>query len=482
MSNTEGEAPAAVATLPAAPAQDVVLTELALVLPSPAPPEEPPADPKEAAAEEQGGGEEAKASPAEEEPAGPSYEAVLLPGGAAVPLIEVAAEGLEEGMTRFEPIRPLKGLQSAELCLHVREVRSEGDLFVSAPLAELEGVEPVVGSGPSGAIEAAPLSPGGAAAEGTPAEGCSFTCGWRVQRALPVTGKLLAESTTDKFRTRPLAFRYSAPKDRTEFETRLNTWRAELSENITVPPSDWSATLSMLDDQLHPFGWREGNLLENEQAKPESWTQAWRQPYRPHHLLGDARTQGARAAYIHGATEDAILFRAQAVAVDLKRLQDQLPGCVTAEQAVSALTAIRDFLDEQAPPKPTIKSWPNIEGDPARAPRPQKKIELIDASLVLKQIKNLRLPFERLVRNVWEEGPEVMYDRTKASLQRTLQKELARRKEEAKAEAAATSYAVAHSMPPARNLPATMGISNYGNGGVRTGLLHFSGRHSAAHA
>mgnify|MGYP007024465387 CR=1 FL=1 len=31
----------------------------------------------------------------------------------------------------------------------------------------------------------------------------------------------------------------------------------------------------------------------------------------------------------------------------------------------------------------------------------------IDAALVLRQVRNLRLPFERLVRNVWQEGPEV---------------------------------------------------------------------------
>ena len=31
-----------------------------------------------------------------------------------------------------------------------------------------------------------------------------------------------------------------------------------------------------------------------------------------------------------------------------------------------------------------------------------------------------RMPFERLVRNVWEEGPEMLYDRTKTALQRLL--------------------------------------------------------------
>ena len=52
----------------------------------------------------------------------------------------------------------------------------------------------------------------------------------------------------------------------------------------------------------------------------------------------------------------------------------------------------------------------------------------IDAQAMLKQVRNLRLAFERLVRSVWEEGPEVMYDRTKAKLVKMLMRELARRK------------------------------------------------------
>ena len=59
---------------------------------------------------------------------------------------------------------------------------------------------------------------------------------------------------------------------------------------------------------------------------------------------------------------------AQAVYGQLRRLQDMLPVCQTAEQAVHALDAVRAFLDHA------------------------NHLPQIDASLVLKQVKNLRLP------------------------------------------------------------------------------------------
>jgi hypothetical protein len=41
----------------------------------------------------------------------------------------------------------------------------------------------------------------------------------------------------------------------------------------------------------------------------------------------------------------------------------------------------------------------------------------IDAEDTLACLRRVSLPFERLVRNVWTEGPEVAYDRYKAGLQ-----------------------------------------------------------------
>ena len=110
----------------------------------------------------------------------------------------------------------------------------------------------------------------------------------------------------------------------------------------------------------------------------------------------------------------------------------------------------------------------------------------IDAVLVLRQIRSLRLPFERLVRNVWQEGPEVAYDRTKASLQRLLQKEVAQRKAHAAAVAAGAltgppapltttiggdEFLLTAPLPK----PTTLPMNSTRVDGVRAGLLTFVG-------
>lgn len=331
-----------------------------------------------------------------------TYEAALKRGDTLVSVVP-----LQHSQDGFQTARPLKGPKSPDLTLHVREVGSESALFKSEPLY-------APGSpGAAGQVRGAGLSGG----SGSP----TLSCDWRLQRSLP---------PITKYRTRPLALRYSAHNDRTSFEHRLNDWRVELNENRTLPPGEWS--------------------------------QPWRPPYRPHHLLGDPVTQRRREAYINAAAEDVVSLSAQAVAVQLKRLQDQLPVCQTADQAVSALVAIRDFLETPG------------------------NMEQIDAALVLRQIRHLRLPFERLVRNVWQEGPEVAYDRTKAALQRVLQKEVARRKAHA---AAVAAGALA---PPSAPLATTIGgdefvltapttrppgltMSSTRTDGVRSGLLTFAG-------
>lgn len=105
---------------------------------------------------------------------------------------------------------------------------------------------------------------------------------------------------------------YSAPNDRIAFEERTDAWRKELHENIGVAPAEWS--------------------------------EAWRPPYPPHHLLGDTETVQTRTAYIHDAAASVVDMRAQAVSVGLERLQEVLPRCVSAEQACYALDAIKTFL------------------------------------------------------------------------------------------------------------------------------------------
>ena len=89
----------------------------------------------------------------------------------------------------------------------------------------------------------------------------------------PTAESTLVLDGTQKFRTRPLALVYSAKEDRKQFENRLNDWRLELSENINKPQKEWS--------------------------------QPWRPPYPPHHLLGDPQTQYDRANYIAAQAERA---------------------------------------------------------------------------------------------------------------------------------------------------------------------------------
>lgn len=318
----------------------------------------------------------------------------------------------------------VKGRQSPGLCLQVRNSETKEVLWASAPLASLE-----VGlSGFTGRLGITPLSGAGSAPPGE----VSFACDWRLQRSLP---------RVSKFRTRPLAMKYSAFNDREEFEQRLNLWRLELAEN------------------------RATDLLGTQ----PDWTHPWLPPYQAHHFLGDPLTRRRQAEYKTSQAELADRLRAQAVSVQLEELRARLPRCQTAEQAVKVLENIRAFLDA-----------------PSNLPQ-------INASQLLRQIKNLRLPFERLVRNVWQEGPEVQYDRSKASLTRLLQKEVAQRKALAAAagpppppppdtlektispmiqeEMAMLKTARKHSTIGAPDSPASPG----GASGVRVGLLTFYG-------
>ena len=285
----------------------------------------------------------------------------------------------------------------------MREVGSETALWASAPLSEV-GVAGGGGSSqPFGALRPPPAEDEEAAAlralaptdaaptaeDGSPQTASLTSCGWRLQRALP---------PITKFRTRPQALFYSASNDRSEFELRLNTWRRELKENQMtelvevrshIPDSPWRP----LDDSVRTIP-----------QSPSKWNQPWRPPPPPHHLRGDPLTQRLHAKYITDAAEDAARLRSQAVLVQLDRLYGALPICATADRACDAIGSLYDFLQT---------------GD---------NLVQIDALRLLKKIKGLRLPFERLVRNVWTAGPEVEYDKAKVAITRLLQREVALRK------------------------------------------------------
>lgn len=95
-------------------------------------------------------------------------------------------------------------------------------------------------------------------------------------------------------------------------------------------------------------------------------------------------------------------------------------------------------------------------------------------------MKGLRLPFERLVRNVWEEGPEVLYDRTKAALTRMLEREVTRR--EAAAARGAAHAEAAMETESARKVAAACALAKARAEApplLRPGLLSFKGKSKA---
>ena len=56
--------------------------------------------------------------------------------------------------------------------------------------------------------------------------------------------------------------------------------------------------------------WRPLDLsVRTEPTSPESWTQAWRPPFPPHHLLGDPLTRRKKASYVNQAAEEAERLR-----------------------------------------------------------------------------------------------------------------------------------------------------------------------------
>ena len=215
----------------------------------------------------------------------PSYELVLVESESGPVLDCAVLVPTQSGGGVHKTVRPLKGAMGDDVCVQVRESGATSALYTSASLVAEHGI----GASHLGSLEEVNLGD----------EACTLSCEWRLQASLP---PLVDEQV--KFRTRELAFKYAAPNDRSQFSERTESWRLELTENRTKPK--------------------------------EQWTHEWRAPYAPHHLLGDPLTRHRRAEYIGSAAAHAELFHAQAIAVQLKRLQDMLPVCQTAEQASSA--------------------------------------------------------------------------------------------------------------------------------------------------
>jgi len=395
--------------------QDLILTGVVVALTEPPPDEEPPP------ADE---GEEPQ------EPKQRQLEITLAPpdGGEVVcsaPLTRVGPSSTEEGAPVLFEARRLGAVSCDKLpglCVSVRVVACATPLF-EAPLEEPPSEDDgsttglMIGSGLCGKVPVpgtelpawAGEQPEGACA---PTGTATLACAWRKQQALPAprsgTDRMSATSgVSANTACQSLSMRYGAPDDRQKFEDRLMTWRTEMGD-VTKEPK-------------YP--------LFVEQYDPLPWQQQWLPPYIPHHMYGDPQTQATRNEYIEGGKELTVLFRSQAVAVELSKLMEVLPTCAKPEQAFHALEAVHNFLnDHKEEDQTTTHVSPNGVRTRVTKTVRYENLPQIDAAATLKLVRRLNLPFERLVRNVWMEGPEVYYDRSKASLEKLLQKEVARRK------------------------------------------------------
>ena len=435
MAEEEGEvetAPAPPAVVPDGP-QDIILTDLRVSLSDPA--------------------------PVDEEGNALELELTMVPGD---PKRSSRLEASEEGLLRAMRVDAAYG---DAVSLILRVVGRNRALF-EAPLANL-GIAGTL----SGRLSGAELP--ASTAEGEEEDGpagvgiASIACNWRLQRSLPPPNPRVRLTPWDPAKPRdrwtnrppPLALRYTSNAHRDQFNERLDLWVQEMGEVSGVDPTtEEDDTFFRAEGAGRPpyFVYR----------SPSSWTHDWVQPpYIPHHMRGDPQTVATRNAYIAGAAEAKALFRAQAIQVGLDQLKDRLPTCSTAVEAVDALDAVHTYLETA------------------------DHLAQIDAAATLKSVKRLSLPFERLVRNVWEEGPEVAYDRSKAELEKVLMRELARRRtEKAGLEKSASQARMAASTGPRQgfgsavlnetlaSLHATEITHTKSVGGGRYGLLSFKGQ------
>ena len=203
---------------------------------------------------------------------------------------------------------------------------------------------------------------------------------WRLEAAL---GSLEGQ------RVPQLALQYFSPAARQTHLARQALWREEMRIELGLPSTGWTAS-----HRHAPAG-----------------------PAKPSHLLGDAPSREARLEYVREMNSLRVAMSEQAVQRQCAALFDTLSACVTAEQAAAALDALGAFL------------------------RLGANLSKVDAAAELDRLANVRLPFERLVRNVWMEGPEVAYDQAKASIRALLTRELAaRRAEQRRGEAGTAKF------------------------------------------
>jgi len=199
---------------------------------------------------------------------------------------------------------------------------------------------------------------------------CTIQGWWRQEAALPDMRTQIAP---------PLALSYAVPANREALLERNSLWREEMCEA--------------------------NGMAHEGTGAHHRWQPA--APVKPSYLKGDISSRQVRSQYIQEKNQDRILLSAQAVQREYDVLVTELLACVTAVQASECLGKMKEFVLSAA------------------------NLTMIEVDSALKQLNKLHLPFERLVRNVWVEGPEVAYDRTKASLIGILSKEIAARKAEA---------------------------------------------------
>lgn len=194
---------------------------------------------------------------------------------------------------------------------------------------------------------------------------------WRLEAPLP--------DIASTNRIIPLAMRYTGPAARQSVLERQAIWRSEMARELSLDPPAYGAS--------HRF--------------------ALAAPLKPSHTFGDAPSRAVRLDYVKTMNSLRVTLGEQAEQRQLDLIFKRLHGCVTAEQAAAALHEMQAFLRRGA------------------------TLTKVDAEDAAARLGRVRLPFERLVRNVWMAGPEVAYDTAKASLGALLEKEVASRRKEA---------------------------------------------------
>ncbi len=150
------------------------------------------------------------------------------------------------------------------------------------------------------------------------------------------------------YRAPRLADRYAVPQNRERLATAHALWRADLCAATNAPTSG-------------------GLASDRRYAMPA--------PVRPNHLLGDASSQASRAAYARDMSALRLELTRQATQRVADALFAKLLGCITSVQANEQLAALREYALAGALP-------------------------LLDARSLVERLGALRLPFERLLRNV----------------------------------------------------------------------------------